>query len=300
MSENLRSVRFCKNKMRKTLILGLLIWVCQLLVWAQRNDAALNQVVAAEKAFAAMAATNGTKPAFLEFAANDGVVFNTKPENAQEYWTKHAETTGLLAWAPAWADVSADGSLGFTTGGWEFRPKGKSDAPVAWGEYFTIWKKQPGGKWTFELDIGVDHAFAPLIADWRSPAPLPAPKKNSEQSAMSWQDAELKFSETLRTERANGVYQKLAAENVRLLRGGKLPITGKKAALEQFPKESLTLKTKALGGAATTDFIYTYGEYDQAQNGKNEKGFFVRVWKREPKGWRITVDVAYALPAETR
>ena len=117
---------------------------------------------------------------------------------------------------------------------------------------------------------------------------------------MSWQDLELEFSETLRNKRAAGVYQKLAGENIRLLREGSLPITGKRNALEQIPKENLTLKTRALGGAGSENFVYSYGEYWQVRNGKNERGYFARVWKREPKGWRIALDVAHSLPPDTK
>lgn len=283
--------------MKRTLVFCLLIFVSYSGVWAQKNDSSLKDVVAAEKAFAAMAATGGTRAAFLEFAAPDGVVFGAKPENAREVWEKRQANQSLLAWAPAWADVSSDGSLGYTTGSWEFRPGGASDAPVAWGEYFTIWKKQSDGKWKFELDLGISHSSAALADDWKAPAPL---KKNNFAQSATWQDVELKFSETLRNERAAGVYQKLSAENIHLLREGNLPIIGKKNALGQIPTENFTLKTRVLGGEAASDFIYTYGEYTWAKNGKNEKGFFARVWKREPRGWRITVDVAHPVPPENK
>ncbi len=284
--------------MRKTLIFSWLILLCGQIVWAQKTDSALNEVVATEKAFAAAAADKGTRTAFLEFAASDGIVFSTKPENAREYWTKHPEYPGLLAWSPAWADVSADGNLGYTTGSWEFRPKGKTDAPVAWGDYFTIWKKQPDGKWKFELDLGISHPSSEISTTWKPSAT--AKKNNPAQSAAAWETVELKFSEILRTERASGVYQKLSSDNIHLLRDGYLPILGKKTALEQIPKENLTLKTRALGGGGGTDFVYSYGEYWQVQDGKNERGYFARVWKREPKGWRIALDVAHALPPDTK
>ena len=285
--------------MRKTLILSLLILLCSQLVWAQKTNSALNEVVAAEKAFAEMAAAQNTRQAFLEFAAPNAVVFGAKPENAREVWEKRTANSSLLAWSPAWVDVSADENLGYTTGGWEFRPKGKADAPVAWGEYFTIWKKQPDGKWKFELDLGIEHSAAPLVADWSAPRAR-ATKKTIGQNELSWQEVELNFSETLRNERAAGVYQKLASENIHLLREGHLPVIGRKNALAQIPKENFTLKTRALGGAATADFVYSYGEYWQVQNGKNERGYFARVWKLEPKGWRIALDLAHALPSDAK
>jgi hypothetical protein len=119
--------------MKRALTFGWLILVMSSMICGQKNDSALNDVVMAEKAFAAMSSAKGTRQAFLEFAAPDAIVFGAKPENARDVWEKRQANQSLLAWSPAWADVSADGSLGYTTGSWEFRPKGATDAAVAWG-----------------------------------------------------------------------------------------------------------------------------------------------------------------------
>jgi ketosteroid isomerase-like protein len=105
----------------------------------------LQALAETEKAFARFAAEKDTKSAFLEFAAPDGIVFSPNPVNAIAHWNSRGASKGLLSWQPSFADISSNGVLGWTTGPWEYRPKGKDDAPVAWGEFSTVWQKQPDG-----------------------------------------------------------------------------------------------------------------------------------------------------------
>ena len=63
---------------------------------------------------------------------------------------------GQLNWAPEFADIAVSGDLGYTTGPWEFRRSPK-DAPVAFGHYVTLWRKQNNGAWKVEVDIGIGH-----------------------------------------------------------------------------------------------------------------------------------------------
>src|SRR5262252_4661081 len=112
-------------------------------------------LVEMEHAFAKAAATKGTRDAFLEFLADDAIVFQPGPVNGRKFWSERTAAKGLLSWQPAFADVSRAGDLGYTTGPWEYRPNGPEDQPVAFGQYFTIWKKQSDGAWKAVLDRGV-------------------------------------------------------------------------------------------------------------------------------------------------
>src|ERR1043166_776999 len=81
-------------------------------------------LVEMEHAFAKAAATKGTRDAFLEFLADDGIIFQPAPVNGKKYWTERQPRKGLLSWEPAFGAVSGAGDLGYTTGPWEFRPNG--------------------------------------------------------------------------------------------------------------------------------------------------------------------------------
>src|SRR5215210_4448509 len=87
----------------------------------------LQKLVETEIAFAVTAEAKGTKAAFLEFLSDEAVIFRPSEINGKSFWKSQPESSALLVWKPSWADVSSDGKLGYTTGGWEFLPKGKTD-----------------------------------------------------------------------------------------------------------------------------------------------------------------------------
>ena len=118
----------------------------------------LQKLVETENAFAQTAAEKGTKSAFLEYLAADGVLFHPEAVNGKKYWNERGESAGLLLWKPIFADISSNGVLGYTTGPWSFSPKREEKNPTSFGDYITIWQKQPDGNFKFVLDIGISHA----------------------------------------------------------------------------------------------------------------------------------------------
>src|SRR5262245_50726039 len=71
------------------------------------RQAALDSVVAAEKAFAQRAAEKGTRDAFLTFLADDALVFEPDPVNGKEAWKARQPPPGsLLSWYPVHSEVS--------------------------------------------------------------------------------------------------------------------------------------------------------------------------------------------------
>lgn len=114
-------------------------------------------LVAAERAFAADAGARSVRQAFLAVLAPNAVVFASGPVNGPANWQARPEDKARLEWAPEWAEVSADGGLGYTSGPWRFTPEGE-EQPTAFGHYLSIWRKQPDGQWRLLLDQGVTHA----------------------------------------------------------------------------------------------------------------------------------------------
>ena len=106
-------------------------------------------LVEMEHAFAKAAATKGTRAAFLEFLADDGIIFQPAPVNGKKYWTERQPRKGLLSWEPAFADVSRAGGLGYTYRTVELNIRGVT---LQRGSYVRVWKKQ-GGKWKVVLDV---------------------------------------------------------------------------------------------------------------------------------------------------
>jgi ketosteroid isomerase-like protein len=262
----------------------------------------LRRMVETEISFARTAELRGTKSAFLSFLADDGVVFNPTGVNGKLSWKGRPESPALLSWHPAWADLSSDGSLGYTTGGWELRPKGKGDTPAAFGEYLTIWKRQPGGIYRAVLDIGIQHPSSSYsTAQWKSPADAGVgTRARGEVGNDTLQDI---FSNK---SMANGYFNYLA-DDVIVLRDGQMPFAGKKAAFiglesleKEFPNSSF-LKFDANVSGVHGNMLYFWGVYSLTHKDKSVSRWnFVQIWKYRGGKWQIVADLFTAIPDEKK
>lgn len=264
-------------------------------VFGQMNKD-LQVVVETEKAFARTAAEKDTKSAFLEFAAPDGIMFYPTAVNAITYWKSRGESKGLLSWQPSFADVSSNGILGWTTGPWEYRPKGKTDAPVAFGEFVTLWQKQPDGKFKFVLDLGISHEKAPVDGiEWKSPSD--AGKSSNEQKSSAGETANA-FFQTANNGQLSKAYKTFAADDIRVLREGKMPFPGKDNFLSELRKDKINVafaKRSTFFNAA--ELAYIFNTYTLTRADKTtEKGNFVQIWKLRGGKWQIVLDIFSPIP----
>src|SRR5213079_468364 len=101
--------------MRIFVLFGIFVFLCGS-TFAQSD---LQKLVDTEHAFAAMAAEKGIPPAFLAFMTSDALAFVPDQTTAKEYYGARKINASLLSWAPNYADVSANGLMGYTTGNWE-------------------------------------------------------------------------------------------------------------------------------------------------------------------------------------
>lgn len=68
------------------------------------------------------------------------------------------DTAQILAWRPTMAEVSADGSMAYSIGTWDFHRRGRdSAASAATGHYLTVWRRQADNSWKVVADIGSTH-----------------------------------------------------------------------------------------------------------------------------------------------
>ena len=118
-------------------------------------------MVNAEKAFAADASARNTRDAFLAALADDGLVFAPGPTNGKRVWEARPVGGARLEWAPEVAEIAGSGELGYSSGPWRYTAAG-ADKPSAFGHFFTIWKKQADGKWKVLLDHGINHGQTPF------------------------------------------------------------------------------------------------------------------------------------------
>jgi ketosteroid isomerase-like protein len=251
----------------------------------------LHKLVDTEHSFAKLAGEKGTKAAFLAFLADDGIVFDPEPANGKKVWSARPESQSLLAWFPNWADVSSNGALGYTTGNWEYHPAGKDSASTGFGEFATVWQRQPDGTYKFVVDLGVSHDKpAASSSEWRSPADTGKELNEKKSSAA---DATVGFFETAMKQGMNKAYKTYGADDIYMLREGKSPIIGKSAVAGTIKSDKSAIKfnpqTTFVGSA---DLAYIVNSYTLTHADKTvEKGNFLQVWKLRGGRWQIVLDV---------
>jgi ketosteroid isomerase-like protein len=291
----------------KKIPLLLLISFCCLGVFAQKTivqtKSDLQKMVATEVEFAKTAFDKGTKTAFLTYLDDDGIIFDPTETNGKLVWRSRPESPALLAWNPVWADISSDGKLGYTTGGWEYRPKGKTDKPIAFGEYVTIWKKQTDGSYKATLDIGITHPTNNLSKmAWKSPFDAGLGKKDLQNGV----DTNILTDIFSNKSMANGYFNYLAEDTI-ILRDGNLPFVGKKAAFmglekleNEFPNSSyLTFNgnTSKIYG----NMMYIWGVYQLKHKDETiSRWNFMQIWKHRDGKWQIVLDIFNPIPQEKK
>jgi ketosteroid isomerase-like protein len=292
--------------MKKALVF-LLIGICFVRISAQTVKtnriaplkADLQKLVETEQSFARTAAEKGTKTAFLTFLADDGIIFSPTEANGKLVWKAREDSPALLAWNPAWADVSSDGKLGYTTGGWEFRPKGKTDQAAGFGEYVTIWQKQEGGTFKAVLDIGIRHPQSSFPgAAWKSPTDAGTGLRAIKNGVTNSTLTDIFSNKSM----ANGYFNYLADDAV-VLRDGNLPFYGKQSAffaLEKLDKEfppSSFLNFSANTSPIFGNMMYVWGVYQLSDKDKSVKKWnFVQIWKNRGGKWQIVLDIFNPIP----
>jgi ketosteroid isomerase-like protein len=262
----------------------------------------LQKLYDTEKAFERAAAAKGVNQSFIEFSAPDGVCFNPQPVNCREYWKSRPALSAGLFWNPNFVDVSSNGALGYTTGNSIYRPKGKDDPNAYYGQYVTLWQRQPDGTYLAALDLGISHDKpASIETEWKSPT---GAGKEANEKKISAADVSREFFETSMTQGLSKAYKAFLADDARLLREGKQPILGKQNALAEFRNDKRRIffaKRSVFVGAADMAYISnSYTITDQTNKQIVEKGNFLQIWKLRGGRWQIVLDAFLPVPEEKK
>lgn len=125
---------------------------------------AKDDVIATDKAFSELSVAKGSNTAFLIYMADDARIFGTGNEpsiHGKAEAAKRFRISGngdpklnVLSWVPDYAEVSRDGTLGYSDGHWLFEGgDGKGGRLHLTGHYVTVWRNV-GAKWKVVSDIG--------------------------------------------------------------------------------------------------------------------------------------------------
>jgi ketosteroid isomerase-like protein len=288
--------------MRTTIAIALLLFVPPLL--AQDGiSPALRKMADTERAFAKRAQEVTVREAFIEFFADESVGFEPEPTPARESLRKQTrpQPAGFqLLWEPRVGDIAASEDLGYLTGPSETIVPGQ---PPRYGNYFSVWKRQPDGEYRVILDVGggtpekatylPGFTRARSVATWKGAEP----KTRSEASLL---EADKAVGSAVASKGAGAAYSGVMHPDVHFQRPGFQPMTSRSAAVDWFTtnvKAWSTEPMKAETGAAG-DLGYTWGKFNITPMDRAAySGYYVRVWTRQAEGaWQMVAEVTTPSP----
>lgn len=267
--------------------------------------AALDSLVAAERAFATMSVEKGVRDAFIEFLAGDGVIFRPRATNGRQSWESRGPVPATLAWEPVFAEVSAAGDLGYTMGPWELRPN-DAQRPTGHGHYVSVWKKQADGAWRVAVDIGTSHA-QPMRGLGHVdfvPGPLHLPPRRA-PAPVDLAALDLAWTRDARAKGSAAAFARRAAPDVRFCRDLVAPVLGPRGGREMLLAiPGVTLwNPEAQQVSRSGDLGCTYGIVERRRLGGAEpdSSVYLHVWRRNADGkWKVALTLEKPLPKNER
>ena len=203
-----------------------------------------------------------------------------------------ADTPGPVTWTPEYADVSDDGTLGYTYG-WTHLGDQQ-------GKYLACWRKQRRGPWRIT-------AYARTGLSAGSTAPPPTPKLVPAQPVRGGADshdllsADSAFAAMSVARGAKAAFLAFAADEAVTLGPGGTPMNHGRdaiaAAFADFPADAiLEWAPVAADVAGSGDLGCTVGE--AAVTARQWYSKYLTVWKRQADGaWKFVADGGNARPA---
>jgi ketosteroid isomerase-like protein len=260
----------------------------------------LQALADAERSFAKRATEIGWRDAFLEFFDDAAVALVPEPAPAKDRLRKQPSqpfSVAELTWEPRTGEIATSGELGWLTGPSTSINRAAPDPKPRYGNYLSVWRRQPGGGWRVIIDVGIGvpepAAFAPGFTRFEFDR-LYRGADSKEATRPPLLQADRDLNARIGSEGSAAAFRRALAPRARLHRGGHAPAVGSDAATlwleQQTPKMRAT--TGAADCARSADLGYSYGRYE-VQGEPVESGAYLRVWQREASGtWRIVADVS--------
>ncbi|MBX0335073.1 hypothetical protein K3G39_17695 [Pontibacter sp. HSC-14F20] len=249
------------------LILPFLLYAFQGM--CQKRDKALAELVEAEISFATTSVEKGIRAAFLEYLADDAIVFLPEPVNGKEGYGSRPESSTKLSWYPVYADISSSLDWGYTTGPYEVRAKPTEEQPAGAGFYLSVWKKQSDGQWKVAIDHGSSYPVDQVKPEVYKPTAGVKASKGTEQSLLQ--------KDVLRVQPYD--------DETLIYRAGQYPVRYKELRIE--PAGNINYTTLGHDMSSAADLAYTYGSYTHNSGKQEETGYYLKVWKMLDGNWKL-------------
>lgn len=276
-----------------------LLFVTTFITGQESIPAELRAMADTELAFAAAARVKGIRDSFLEFFADDAIAFDPKPIKAKDRLLKRPSqpfSAQELTWEPRTGDVAGSAELGWLTGPSTFINHAAEDKTPRYGNYLSVWRKQPDGRWRVFIDVGTNvPSSAPFPAGFTRFASGDTYKGKEDKPAAtaSLLAADRDLNERVAAKGPGAAFADRLHARARLHRNGMLPLIGRDPIVAWFKEKVPTMRATsgAAESAVSGDFGYSYGTFDLPAP-KPQTAAYVRLWTRDRSGrWVVIVDV---------
>jgi len=265
------------------------------------SSSALFQMRETEQNFARASIMHGRNSAFIEYFAEESVIFSDHwLMNGLQFWKELKERPVVLKWEPEFMDISKSLDFGISTGPWEVQEYRPYAPALATGYFLTVWKKQSDNKWKVILDAGSE---TPKRKDYIHNFSFPegADKYTSNHKYLAddsplkeLKETETQLLEAWKTKPDLLTYSSFLAPNARLQRNGFLPSVTRDSItlmISRIPVE-MRWTISGAGVASSGDLGYSYGLIEIKAAQKPTGGHFVRIWKKQENGsWKILIEM---------
>lgn len=267
--------------------------------YGQKFSEPLTSLIEAERNFAATAERTNVKEAFLGSLGKEGVVFaQGEIKNGLEVWNKREANNALLKWDPVYADISAAGDFGYTTGPFVWAKDKTNPHAFSHGYYSSVWKKDENGTWKVLIDMGINTPQKQEVKPELASSSIAS--KGADKSGSSAQEIvrglESSYIATLNQKKASFDLASLSQE-IRIHRSGNFPFIGYQTCTQLTePNKEFQFENRGIFSSASNDMLATYGTVTikNTIDGTviENKASYFRVWKKESgTQWKIVLDV---------
>ncbi len=259
-------------------------FVCCIVMTKAMSQKGIDNMIQAERNFAAYALEHSVKQAFLRFMDSSAVeVEEGKPVSGLQLWTKRQENPSVLKWHPQYAEIAASNDFGYTTGPWTYQ-NSADDTVSRRGQFNTIWHIDKNGQWKFLVDMGTSYK-AVNNAQSVQEVKTNTIQNATLQSMLAEEDA---FTKGAASNSSNAYKAYLSSKSI-INRIGSLPArsVSEQAALIKNLPPGIAYTRLGEGLATSGDLGYVYGSL--ALNQKNTA--YLHVWRHERSGWKLALEV---------
>jgi ketosteroid isomerase-like protein len=285
---------------RCSIVAGALLFATALVAPPQPVSAQLQALVDTERAFARTATVKGLRDSFLDYFADDSIALVPAAESATSRLRAQPSQPFSeleITWEPRLGDVARSNDIGWLTGPSTIVDHTAAQPVPRFGNYLSVWRRQPDGRWRVYIDVGVNVPELPDFSPGFTKLPAGARYEggdSKEAATRTLGEADQSLNERIATVGFAAAVGDRTIAASRLHRPGVNPIVGP-AAIRAWAATNATAMSAvstAAEAAQSGDLGYSYGTYAVAAPSA-QHGAYVRTWTRDASGtWFVAADVA--------